>query len=134
MPKFSDKSLSKLETTHVDLQTLFKTVIRYFDCTVVSGNRTAEEQQALYAKGRTEPGDIVTHKDGVNSKSRHQSGNAVDVVPYPEMWSDENKSIEFGGFVMGIHTMLKEQGKIKSEIEWGYQLWGWDMPHFQIKN
>jgi len=40
--------------------------------------------------------------------------------------------IEFGGFVLGIASMLKEQGKIKSEIEWGGH-WPWDKPHFQTK-
>lgn len=49
--------------------------------------RTAEEQAALYAQGRTKPGPIVTSKDGYKSKSNHQPwadgfGHAVDLTPY----------------------------------------------------
>lgn len=45
--------------------------------------RTTEQQQALYAQGRTAPGNIVTNADGVIHKSNHQVqedgyGYAVD--------------------------------------------------------
>ncbi len=133
MPIYSQSSKDKLGEVHEDLQILFNEVIKYVDCTIVSGLRTTEDQVALYAKGRTESGRIVTYKDGITNKSYHQSGNAIDIVPYPELYSDEDKLIEFGGFVMGVTAILKARGDIKSEIEWGYQLWGWDKPHFQIK-
>lgn len=42
------------------------------------GRRTTAQQQALYAKGRTAPGKIVTHLDGVTKRSRHQDGKAID--------------------------------------------------------
>ena len=77
MPKFSKKSLKILGTVkEQDLQTLFKFVVKHFDCTVTSGFRTVEKQQSLYAQGRTKPGKIVTNADGVISKSNHQSGCA----------------------------------------------------------
>jgi peptidoglycan L-alanyl-D-glutamate endopeptidase CwlK len=45
--------------------------------------RTVEEQQVLFAKGRTAPGPIVTRADGVIKRSNHQPhgdglGHAVD--------------------------------------------------------
>ena len=133
MPKFSQSSLNRLHTVHSDLQILFKVIIEHVDCTIISGLRSVKEQQVLYAKGRTEPGNIVTYKDGVNSKSKHQGGLAVDVIAYPSLYKDIDKMIEFGGFVKGIAIMLKEQGFINSEIEWGGN-WRWsDKPHFQIK-
>lgn len=49
-----------------------------FPMTVVQGLRTTEDQAALYAKGRTTPGPIVTNADGIVHKSKHQSGRAVD--------------------------------------------------------
>jgi peptidoglycan L-alanyl-D-glutamate endopeptidase CwlK len=54
-----------------------------FPMMVVSGIRTTEQQQALYAQGRTKLGPIVTQLDGVVKKSNHQSkqdgfGYAVD--------------------------------------------------------
>ena len=45
---------------------------------VTDGMRTRSQQQALYAKGRTAPGPIVTYRDGVVKESLHQSGRAVD--------------------------------------------------------
>jgi peptidoglycan LD-endopeptidase CwlK len=47
---------------------------------VVQGLRTVEEQQALFAQGRTKPGKIVTYADGVKVKSNHQSGRAADLT------------------------------------------------------
>lgn len=35
--------------------------------------RTTEEQQAKYAQGRTTPGPVITHADGVKSLSAHQT-------------------------------------------------------------
>ena len=45
---------------------------------VTDGCRSVEEQQRLYAQGRTRPGLIVTHADGVAALSNHQSGKACD--------------------------------------------------------
>ncbi len=55
------------------------------DLVVTDGLRTAEQQAALYAQGRTKPGNIVTHCDGVTTKSNHQAkedglGHALDVT------------------------------------------------------
>lgn len=41
---------------------------------VTASVRSAEDQKALFAKGRTAPGKIVTHADGVVKKSKHQIG------------------------------------------------------------
>ena len=40
--------------------------------------RTAAEQDALYAQGRTKPGSIVTNAKGSTYSSQHQWGVAVD--------------------------------------------------------
>lgn len=55
---------------------------------VVSGVRTATQQAALYAQGRTAPGPVVTEKDGIAHKSDHQVesdgfGHAVDCAFVP---------------------------------------------------
>lgn len=132
MPEFSDKSKTKLESVHIDLQILFNEVIKHEDCTVTWGLRTQEEQQILYAQGRDEPGNIITYKDGVNKRSKHQTGLAVDVVPYPELYSDKMAMIEFGNFVKGIAIMLKIYEKINHKIFWGGN-WSWkDYAHYQL--
>jgi hypothetical protein len=45
----------------------------------LGGRRTCAEQNAIYAQGRTEGGDIVTYASGC--KSWHVLGRAVDVDP-----------------------------------------------------
>lgn len=52
---------------------------------ITAGLRTTAEQQALYAKGRTTAGAVVTNADGVIKKSNHQAkadgfGYAVDLA------------------------------------------------------
>lgn len=44
--------------------------------------RSRERQIWLYDSGRGRPGPILTHKDGVTEKSKHQSGDAIDVLLY----------------------------------------------------
>jgi hypothetical protein len=105
-------------------------VVRYYDCTVLSGHRTLREQQALYEQGRSK-------KDGINNKSKHQSkpSKAVDVAPYPIDWEDKERFRCFGGFVMGVASQMG------LKVRWGGDWDGdWmftdqqfiDMPHFEV--
>ena len=81
---------------------------------VVQGVRTVAQQKALYAKGRTKPGAIVTMKDGVVHKSNHQPrvdgfGHAVDCAfdqddPFDvsaKTWEAYGKTAESMGLVWG---------------------------------
>ncbi len=133
MAEFSKRSLDRLCGVHPDIQTLFHEVVKHFDCTVISGVRTEEEQAALYAKGRTKAGNIVTYKDGVKKKSKHQLGTAADIVPYPIQWGNIERFRQFGWFVKGIAAMQKRHGTIDSDIKWGgdWQRFK-DYPHFEI--
>jgi len=132
MPTFSNISLERLSQVHPDLQTLFHEVIKHSDCAIISGVRTDEEQQELYAKGRTDGGEIVTYKDGIVNKSRHQLGRAVDAAPYPINWKDTDRFRAFGWFVKDIAKSLKRDGKIDYDITWGGD-WKWkDFAHFEI--
>jgi len=133
MPSFSNRSLLKLATVHPDLQTLFHEVIKEYDCTVIYGVRSLGEQQGLYAQGRTIDGNIVTNCDGVEKRSKHQDGYAVDVVPWPVDWKDFNRIRTFGWYVKGIAQMLKRCGKIDNDIRWGGDWHRFvDYPHFEI--
>ena len=144
MPSYSKSSKARLETTHQDLQTIFHYVVQIFDNTIVYGLRTAEEQFELYKKGRRDVGNnqwlitdkskVVTYKDGYTKKSNHQSGMAIDVIPYPGGWqADEKLFFELAGVVKAAAYLLKKYGDISHDIDWGYDLWGWDLAHFQLK-
>lgn len=127
MPKFSNTSLSKLQTCEPDLQTLFSYVILWFDCTVIYGHRSEAEQFELYKQGRefinynwaiTDINKVVTYKDGKNNKSKHNYdlSKAVDVAPYPTLYSDKSTIRHFAGFVLGVARTLKYLGYIDADI------------------
>ena len=93
--------------------------------------RTAKEQDALYAKGRTAPGSKVTNARGRDAKSMHQWGVAVDIVI--DMDTDKDGDVD----IRDLYNvkLLNVVGKIGESIglEWGGS---WksivDKPHFQL--
>ena len=93
--------------------------------------RTAKEQDALYAKGRTAPGPKVTNASGKDAKSMHQWGVAVDIVI--DMDTDKDGDVD----IRDLYNvkLLNVVGKIGESIglEWGGS---WksivDKPHFQL--
>ena len=152
MATFGMTSGSNLSTCERDIQTIFREVIKYMDCSIVEGHRTAERQHHHWKKGRKHTGGnekkrnnwvtedskkIVTTKDGYEELSRHQIGpvsSAVDVVPYPEMWSSDEKFFELAGVVKATQARLLAEGKITTTLDWGADLWnGFDKPHWQTK-
>lgn len=86
--------------------------------------RTAAEQDALYAKGRTAPGEIVTNAKGSSYSSMHQWGVAFDFYRNDGEGAYDNADGFFG-----------KVGKIGQSLglEWGGE---WksitDLPHFQL--
>ena len=152
MPSFGTHSARNLLTCHQDLQTLFHYVIKTFDCTIIYGHRSVEKQFELYKIGRElrdgrwiKTGNVVTFKDGINNKSKHNESpsHAVDAVPYPIDWRDMNRMRYFAGYVKGCAQMLYEYGAISHVIVSGVD---WDndtdlndqrfldVPHFQIQS
>jgi len=70
-----------------------------YGATITQSVRTTQQQQALFAQGRTLPGKIVTNADGVIHRSNHQLhedgfGHAVDLAFLDEhgqpTWSDSS--------------------------------------------
>ncbi len=93
---------------------------------VVSGLRTAAEQDALYAQGRTAPGHIVTNaKAGF---SMHNYGLAVDIVPY---LSGQAGALNWRSDTPQFRSMVAALEK--QELVWGG---AWksipDFDHFQM--
>lgn len=77
--------------------------------------RTWQEQEALYAKGRTLPGEIVTNARG--GHSWHNFGRAVDVVfqkgdgiSYDGPWDLLGPIGERLGFVWGGRWKMRDLG------------------------
>jgi peptidoglycan L-alanyl-D-glutamate endopeptidase CwlK len=75
--RLGSKSLSELSGVHDDLVDVVNLAITLTtqDFAVHDGRRTADEQNALYLSG-------ASKLDGDKKISRHQTGHAVDLVPY----------------------------------------------------
>ena len=86
--------------------------------------RTKAEQDALYAQGRTKPGQIVTNAPGSSYSSYHQWGTAFD------FFRNDGKGAYFDK-----DNFFKQVGElgVSLGLEWGGN---WksivDRPHFQL--
>lgn len=109
MPSFGSSSSTRLATCHPKLQELFNEVIKNYDCSILQGERTKEEQDEYFRTGRSK----VQYP---NSKHNSSPSNAVDVVPFPIDWNDWNRFYHFAGYVKGVADGLGI--KIRSGIDW----------------
>jgi peptidoglycan LD-endopeptidase CwlK len=74
------------------------------DIRVTQSLRSMAEQEALYAQGRTEPGQIVT--DARPGSSWHNYGLAVDVAPLTPQGVDWNIAHPVWGRIVAVGTSL----------------------------
>lgn len=128
MPAFSDRSLSRLETCHPDLQRLFREVVKHFDCSVIQGHRSNEEQAEMLRTGRSQLGPG-------RSKHNREPSMAVDVAPWPIDWQDWNRWYAFAGFVLGVASQMGIE--IRSGLDWDgdfdfHDQSFMDAPHFEL--
>ena len=128
MYKFGSRSKKHLVTLDDRLQKVLNKVIKYVDCSIIEGHRSAERQDKLFEEGRTK----VKYPNG-----RHNANpsRAVDVVPYPIDWDDRERFHLFAGFVIGIAQSME------IKLRWGGD-WNMnfevddnnfdDFPHFEL--
>lgn len=128
MPTFGDRSKQNLSEAHPDLQKLFNEVVRYFDCSVIEGRRGQEEQDKLFHSG-------MSKVQYPNSKHNSTPSMAVDIVPYPVVWSDTDRMYYFAGIVKGIALSMgikiRWGGDWDSDTEVHDQTF-MDLPHFEL--
>lgn len=96
--------------------------------------RTVAEQNALYAKGRTASGSIVTNAKGNSYSSMHQWGVAFDFFLDMDVDKDGKTSDDAFNNATKLFNKVGAIGK-KLGLEWGGD---WksikDLPHFQLPN
>lgn len=110
MPKFSKKSLKKLETAHPDLQRIYHELVKIMDITILEGVRSVETQEEYVRTGKSKT---------MNSKHLKQSdgfAHAIDAVPYPIDWNDKDRFIYMQGMIRGIAHQMGI--KVRSGIDW----------------
>ena len=102
MPKFGKRSKKRLKGVDAKLVNVLNELIKIMDVTIIEGLRTAKRQEELLAKGATKV-----------KYSRHMSGKAVDLAPYPIDWEDRERFHYMGGMIRGIGQQLG------LKIRWG---------------
>jgi hypothetical protein len=94
--------------------------------------RTVAEQDALYAKGRTTSGSIVTNAKGSSYSSMHQWGVAFDFYLGMDVDGDGKSSDDAYNNATGLFDKVGKLGQ-SIGLEWGGS---WksikDKPHFQL--
>lgn len=134
MCNFSKTSVEKLKGLHPRLVEFANKLLEVspYDFCITQGIRSVEEQQKLYAQGRTLPGSKVTNCDGIKYKSNHQVhddglGYAFDIavlINNKITW-DPKYYIEVG---KAAEQLMKDY-----EVEWGGNWKSFkDYPHFEL--
>lgn len=112
-----NKSRRRLYGVHPDLVLVVNKAIEITtqDFTVLEGLRTVERQQQLYSTGKSK-----------TMNSRHLTGHAVDLAPWPISWDWE--------YFYPIADAMKDAAEeVGVPIEWGGDWKSFpDGPHFQL--
>jgi len=117
MYSLSQRSMQNLSGVHPDLVAVVKRAIEITeqDFSVIEGVRGINRQRELVAKGASQ-----------TMNSRHLTGHAVDLAPYPLSWDWEY----FYPIADAMKVAAEEFGV---DLEWGGDWVNFkDGPHFQL--
>jgi hypothetical protein len=115
--KLGNRSLQNLSGVHPDLVAVVKLAISKTtqDFTVLEGIRNINRQRELVKAGKS-----------TTMNSRHLTGHAVDLAPWPISW-------EWEGFYPIADAMKAAAEELDVNLEWGGDWKSFpDGPHFQL--
>lgn len=115
--KLGGRSLQNLSGVHPDLVSVVKRAIEITeqDFSVIEGIRNINRQRELVKAGKS-----------TTMNSRHLTGHAVDIVPYPVSW-------EWEDFYPIADAMKQAAEELSISLEWGGDWKSFpDGPHFQL--
>ena len=116
----SARSSARLIGVHPDLVEVVEAAIKIttVDFSVVEGVRTLAKQKEYFQKGKSK-----------TMNSRHLTGHAVDLAPWVNGTIDWEDNNAFRAVAKSMKTAADAAGV---PIQWGYDLWQWDEPHYQL--
>jgi len=116
--KLGTRSMQNLSGVHPDLVSVVKRAIQITeqDFTVIEGIRNLNRQRELFKAGKSK-----------TLNSRHLTGHAVDMVPWPVDWNDLDR------FEVVAEAMKEAAEELNVELDWGGD-WKsfYDGPHFEL--
>jgi len=116
--KLGTRSLQSLSGVHPDMVAVVKRAIEItgVDFTVIEGIRNINRQRELFKAGKS-----------TTMNSRHITGHAVDMVPWPVDWEDLER------FEVMSEAMKTAAEELEIPIVWGGD-WKsfYDAPHFEL--
>jgi len=127
MFSFSDKSKQRMSGVRKELRDIADLAIQIsiidFGIPEYGGRRFLEEQERLFKAG-------LSKADGINNRSEHQSGNALDFYAYV----DGKASWDEGHLALVACAFYEAAARLGYLIQWG-GLWKSfkDMPHVTFK-
>jgi peptidoglycan L-alanyl-D-glutamate endopeptidase CwlK len=95
MPKFGKRSKERLRGVDARLVSVLNELIKIMDVTIIEGLRSEQRQEKLLKEGSTK-----------TKFSKHITGKAVDLAPYPIDWNDRDRFHYMGGMIRGIAKQL----------------------------
>lgn len=132
MPQFGNASKKRLATCDPRIVEVLEEVIKHFDCSVLEGVRSKEDQNEYYRTGRSK---VMWPHSKHNVLVEGQLSRAVDVAPYPIDWNDTDRFYYFAGFVVGIAASkgikLRFGGDWDGDRDLKDQTFN-DLPHFEL--
>lgn len=125
---FSNRSLKNLVGVHPDLVRVVRRALELTkqDFVVIEGRRTVERQQELVAKGKSK-----------TLNSRHLTGHAVDIVPYPPNGDFDEDGIfnidDWDAYIPIAEAMKQAAKEYGIALDWGGDWKSFtDGPHYQL--
>ena len=116
--KLGTRSMQSLSGVHPDMVAVVKKAIEItgVDFTVIEGIRNINRQRELFKAGKS-----------TTMNSRHITGHAVDMVPWPVDWEDLER------FEVMSEAMKAAAEELEIPIVWGGD-WKsfYDAPHFEL--
>jgi len=138
---FGKRSRGNVATLHPDLQRVVNGAMLLLkhtpgtltDFSVVFGWRSNEDQDRLYAAGRSQLKGGQSYHNRTNAEG-HAASHAVDVVPYPWDWADADEPANVQRFEE-LAALMKASAKAEGvALEWGGDWTTFvDKPHFQMR-
>lgn len=110
MAKFGGTSWKRLVSCDWALQHLMQRVVQIRDISVVCGRRDEEEQNKMFDEGKSK---LRWPNGNHNAVDLAELVKAVDIVPWPEQYSDPMTMIHVAGIVLGVAA------EMNIPITWG---------------